>query len=95
MAEKFPIVPDTDELPLPRHWANLPGGVIICFTKKLFDGKFHYHLSISEEGVLRADNMIVLAILRMLGSPQKVNETSALYNQSVRHFMWDEAKKLM
>lgn len=91
-AEKYLFVVDTDEKPHSRHWADLPGNVRICFTKKFLDGKFYYHLSISAAGTQRVDDVIVLAILNMLGSPQKADEIPAQINPSVRHFMWLDTK---
>lgn len=86
IAEEYPFV-DTEGMPPTRHWATLPGNVRTCFTLKNVNGEFYYHLSVSAS-YGRVDDVVVTAILKMLGAPKEINEIPPTLNRNVRHFWW-------
>lgn len=95
IAEQFPLSIEVEDKPGSRHWADLPEGIRICFTKRYDAKMFFYRLSVSQTSGNRVDDAIIIALLKMLEAPHFVNEVPPIANLAVRHFIWDVERKLM
>ncbi|QGP94118.1 hypothetical protein MGLY_35430 (plasmid) [Neomoorella glycerini] len=71
-AEEYIFDPNTEVMPVPRHWGEFPGKTKVCFTKTLEpDGCLYYLLSVSAPYV-RVSDMMATALLKLFDAPPTV-----------------------